>query len=57
MKAKKTPLTIDSNPYLSTKELIKQFKKDICIDFMYWLIEEKYCLKNPVNDVVDEFIK
>ena len=38
-------------------ELINQFKEEISVDFMTWLIEEKYCLQNPVNDCVDAFIE
>ena len=37
-------------------ELIEQFKKDELADFMQWLIDEKYCLQNPIEDCVDEYL-
>ena len=37
--------------------LIQELKKESYIDFMNWLIDEKYCLKNPVDDCVNAFIE
>ena len=37
--------------------LINQFEKNILTDFMQWLIDEKYCLENPVDDCVNDYIK
>lgn len=43
--------------YEGAEKLLNQFKKEACIDFMNWLIEEKYCLKNPVEDCVNDYLK
>ena len=37
--------------------LINQFRKDELADFMQWLIKEKYCLENPIEDCVNDYIK
>lgn len=38
-------------------EYARKVKKDELANFMQWLIKEKYCLKNPVDDCVDAFIE
>ena len=43
--------------YKGAEKLLDQFRKDELIDFMQWLIDEKYCLENPIEDCVNNYIK
>ena len=38
-------------------EYARKVKKDELADFMQWLIDEKYCLENPIEDCVNSYVE